>query len=67
MVYFGHGDLFGNTKADLGACSDIHSEEFKLKYEESDQNSRYDAILERELLKYISDADKKIAVFFSGL
>ena len=56
-------DLFGNTKMDLGLCEKIHSEDLKCDFERNPvEKSQYEAMLERELTSYISEADRKIKV-----
>ena len=49
---------------DIGTCPKLHAEEWKIKYEESEDKFRFDSILEQELMSYISDADKRIKVIF---
>jgi len=44
---------------DIGTCPKLHAEEWKIKYDESDDKYRFDSVLEQELMSYISDADKK--------
>jgi hypothetical protein len=56
-------DLFINTKMDLGPCSKFHTEEFKFAFENNVKDLiYYENILEKEILFYLSEADKKIKV-----
>ena len=49
---------------DLGACPKIHSDDFKRQFETSTSSGRfrqqYESKLEKELLTYVTDADRKI-------
>ncbi|EQC25255.1 hypothetical protein SDRG_16862 [Saprolegnia diclina VS20] len=58
-------DLFQNTKMDMGECPKLHLPKLKLAYEEDRaKNQRdygYEADLERELVRYVSDVEKKIS------
>jgi hypothetical protein len=48
---------------ELGSCSKIHSDDLKREYEKTLRDrSRYEEIAERELMTYISEADRKIKV-----
>lgn len=61
-------DLFNNTKMDMGACPKIHSDDFKRQFETSSSPSttrlrqQFESKLEKELLTYVNDADRKIKV-----
>nr|CCA22856.1 unknown protein putative [Albugo laibachii Nc14] len=54
-------ELFQNTKMDLGECPKLHIPNLRTKYEKDPKKSSgYEYELERELLRFISDLDKKI-------
>lgn len=54
-------ELFQNTKMDLGECPKLHLSNLRTKYEkDTNKSSGYEYELERELLRFISDLDKKI-------
>lgn len=53
-------DLFTNTKMDIGPCNLMHAEELRAQYEQSRDSLLYEPRLERELLSYVSEADRKI-------
>lgn len=56
-------DLFGNTKMDLGFCEKVHSDDLKEEFERNPREKlQYEALLERELISFISEADRKIKV-----
>lgn len=51
---------------DLGQCTKFHTEEFKRQFEENLQDFiYYENLLEKELLGYLQEADKKIKVCYS--
>jgi hypothetical protein len=53
-------ELFGNTKADMGSCKYVHSEDLKREFEDKSGNVfMYDDYVEREFLVYINEADSK--------
>ncbi|CAK4081136.1 unnamed protein product [Aphanomyces euteiches] len=58
-------DLFQNTKMDMGECSKLHMPKLKLAYEEEKKRTNrdygYENELLRELERYVSDVEKKIA------
>ncbi|OQR90192.1 RNA-binding protein Luc7-like 2-like isoform X1 [Thraustotheca clavata] len=58
-------DLFQNTRLDLGDCPKLHLPKLKLAYEEDRARTKrdygYEAELERELVRYVTDVEKKIA------
>ncbi|ESO03002.1 hypothetical protein HELRODRAFT_112372 [Helobdella robusta] len=55
-------DLFINTKADLGKCTKLHDEEFRMSYQGSDQVGKmgYEKEFERLLLSLANDIDRRI-------
>lgn len=54
-------DLFGNTKLDLGPCPKFHTQEFKKSFESNLVDLEYyENTLEKEILSYLNDVDKKI-------
>jgi hypothetical protein len=56
-------DLFGNTKMDLGFCEKIHSDDLKEDFERNPrEKAEYESLLERELISFITEADRKIKV-----
>ncbi|KAJ0397282.1 hypothetical protein P43SY_006542 [Pythium insidiosum] len=59
-------DLFQNTKMDLGECAQLHLPKLLAAYEKdkaanSDLDLGYEMELEKDLVKIISDVEKKIA------
>lgn len=55
-------DLFQNTKMDFGACALLHLPKLRDAYEAQrmTRDFGYEQELERDLVKYLSDVDKKI-------
>lgn len=56
-------DLFQNTKMDMNECAKLHLPKLRDAYEQ-DRKSRdlgYEQELERDLIKFISDVEKKIS------
>lgn len=58
-------DLFQNTKMDLGECANLHLPKLRLQFErerlaQPDRDISYDQELERDLIKFISEVEKKI-------
>jgi hypothetical protein len=54
-------DLFQNTKADLGACKNFHSESLRHEFEtKSGDPFQFDDYVEREFQTYLNDADRVI-------
>jgi RNA-binding protein Luc7-like 2 len=56
-------DLFQNTKMDLGECAKLHAPKLKLAYEHDPRASEYgyEQELERDLVKIVSEVERKIA------
>lgn len=64
LISFLFLDLFGNTKLDLGPCPKFHTEEFKILFESNlNDVEYYETILEKKMLSYLTDVDKKIKVY----
>ncbi|GAB9467860.1 Rna-binding protein luc7-like 2-like isoform x1 [Globisporangium polare] len=58
-------DLFQNTKMDLGECASLHLPQMRVQFErerlaQPDRDFGYDQELERDLVKFISEVEKKI-------
>ncbi|TMW60816.1 hypothetical protein Poli38472_000858 [Pythium oligandrum] len=56
-------DLFQNTKMDLGECAKLHLPKLKTAYEKErpSRDFGYEQELEKDLVKIISDVEKKIS------
>jgi hypothetical protein len=53
-------EMFLNTKQDMGPCKGIHSEDLKMKFENSKDISIFDARIERDFLSRINAIDTTI-------
>lgn len=58
-------DLFQNTKMDLGECAQLHLPKMRVQYEKEKEaqptkDFGYEQELERDLVKFISEVEKKI-------
>uniref|UniRef100_K3W7R4 Uncharacterized protein n=1 Tax=Globisporangium ultimum (strain ATCC 200006 / CBS 805.95 / DAOM BR144) TaxID=431595 RepID=K3W7R4_GLOUD len=58
-------DLFQNTKMDLGECEQLHLPKMRIQYEKEKmehptKDFGYEQELERDLVKFISEVEKKI-------
>lgn len=58
-------DLFQNTKMDLGECPNLHLPQMRVQFErerlaQPDRDFGYEQELERDLVKFVSEVEKKI-------
>jgi len=52
--------MFVNTKVDCGPCGKLHSEALRLRFEESGDQTAFDALVERDFLARVAEADRVI-------